>query len=184
MNCAGIVQVSPVLGTTIDDMERLMAVNFWATVIISQGLLPAMVEQNRGHLINIASASGLVGVPAFVAYGTSKFAVVGYSDGIRNELRESGIRVTTVCPGIVDTPMKSNLNVKGYDTKVLDHIGPGYPVDRLAAEIVRAVQNDTELITPAAKILWFLKRFAPTRAGRYITKQMRVFRRAEVLRSG
>jgi len=180
MNCAGIAQVTPVLQTTIDEFEQLMAVNFWATVIISQGLLPTMVERKRGHLVNIASVSGLVGIPAFVAYGTSKFGVVGYSEGVRNELRDAGVRVTLVCPGIVDTPMKQNLKRKGYDKKVTESVEQGYPVDRLAKDIAQAVHDDTELITPAGSVLWWLKRVAPAYVGKYVTKTTRHFRDAEI----
>ncbi len=160
INNAGICVVAPVEETTPDDIDRLIAVNLRAVMGITQGLLPAMLARGRGHVVNIASVSGLVGVPGFVAYGTTKFGVVGYSEGLRNELGPRGITVTAVCPGVVNTPLLDTLTLRGFDESLRKKI-PGYSQERIGKDIARAIARDTAVITPAGHTLALAQRFAP-----------------------
>lgn len=169
INNAGICVVAPVEATKMADFQRLMAVNLMAVISITQGLLPGMLERGGGHVVNVASISGLIGVPGFVAYGTTKYGVVGYSEGLRNELRGRGIRVTVVCPGIVNTPLKQSLTLHGYDDGLRTAIG-GYSPARLAGRICAAIESETELITPAGWILWLLKRVFPVWSGHWLSR--------------
>lgn len=161
INNAGICVVAPVEETTLDDIDRLIAVNLTAVMGITQGLLPSMLARGRGHVVNIASASGLAGIPGFVAYGTTKFGVVGYSEGLRNELGGRGIRVTAVCPGVVNTPLIQNLKLTGYDEAVRTAI-PGYSQERIGEDIAKAIARNKPVIAPAGKTMWLGQRYAPT----------------------
>jgi len=88
---------------SVDDIERMMRVNFLGSVYWTKALLPHMVERRRGWIVFMASVAGKIGVPDESAYVASKFAMVGLGEAIASELEDFGIHVLTVCPGAVDT---------------------------------------------------------------------------------
>ena len=110
LNVAGIIQVGPVEVQTVENFERTMRLNFFAAVNIVWAALPHLRTQaplagwdRRAAIVNIASIGGKVAVPHMLPYTASKFALVGFSEGLHAELRHKGIRVTTVCPGLMRT---------------------------------------------------------------------------------
>ncbi|MEU8137905.1 SDR family NAD(P)-dependent oxidoreductase [Streptodolium elevatio] len=105
VNNAGVGVVAPVEDAAWDDVEWLMNVNFWGVVHGSKAFLPYLKRSDDGHLVNMASVFGLVGVPAMSAYCASKSAVCGFTEALRQEVRlsRSGVRVTTVLPGGVSS---------------------------------------------------------------------------------
>src|SRR5215510_777525 len=98
INNAGTVDVGPVDAMTAADFEREMATHFWGPLNVILAVLPHMRSRGEGRIVNIASIGGKVSVPHLVPYSASKFALVGLSEGLRAELRASGILVTTGCP--------------------------------------------------------------------------------------
>lgn len=114
INCAGIVSAGYVQETPLDEWRRLHDINVLGVVRVLQATLPAMLARGEGgHVVNIASAAGLVGFNGLGAYGSTKAAVAGFGESLRSELRESGIGVTTVCPGFVKTPIAGKLRLFG-----------------------------------------------------------------------
>lgn len=113
INNAGVIQVGPLNTLTHRDFDQAMNTHFWATLHSVAEVLPIMRRQGEGRIVNIASIGGQIAVPHLVPYSTSKFAVVGFSDGLRAELRSEGIYVTTVCPGLMRTGSPRNANFKG-----------------------------------------------------------------------
>jgi short-subunit dehydrogenase len=110
VNCAGIVQVGPVEVQTVENFERAMRINFFAALNTTWAALPHLLNQSpldgwrrRAAIVNIASIGGKVAMPHMLPYTASKFALVGFSEGLHAELRHKGIRVTTVCPGLTRT---------------------------------------------------------------------------------
>ncbi|HZC07433.1 MAG TPA: SDR family NAD(P)-dependent oxidoreductase, partial [Ktedonobacterales bacterium] len=83
VNVASIIAVGPALGMTLDDLDRVMGENFWSTANMIYAALPGMVERHAGRIVNIASIGGKVSVPHLLSYSTAKFAVVGFSEGLR-----------------------------------------------------------------------------------------------------
>ena len=94
-----------ILDVTAEQFERLMAVNVAGALTLIQTVVPAMKQQGSGHIFNVASRAGKIGFPAEGAYCASKFALVGLSEALYKELAPSGIKVTNLCPGWVDTDM-------------------------------------------------------------------------------
>lgn len=88
----------------LDDLERLMRVNYLGTAYWTRALLPNMLQRRRGWLVFMASVAGRLGVPGESAYCASKFAVVGLAEALATEVEPLGIEVLTVCPGAVRTP--------------------------------------------------------------------------------
>ena len=107
-NVAGVAIFGVVEDMRHEDWKRVIDVNLWGTIHVVECFVPAMIRARRGHVVNIASLAGLMGLPWHAAYSTSKWGVVGLSEVLRLDLRQHGIGVTVVCPGAVDTPMKQS----------------------------------------------------------------------------
>jgi NAD(P)-dependent dehydrogenase (short-subunit alcohol dehydrogenase family) len=110
VNNAGIIQVGPIESQTTETFERAMQINFFAALYTTWAALPHMRTQSplpgwtrRASIVNIASIGGKLAVPHMLPYSAAKFALVGFSQGLHAELRHKGIRVTTVCPGLMRT---------------------------------------------------------------------------------
>jgi NAD(P)-dependent dehydrogenase (short-subunit alcohol dehydrogenase family) len=113
INNAGVIQVGPFDHMTVKDFEEAMAVHLWGPLYTTLAALPHMRQQGGGRIVNISSIGGKVSVPHLLPYSTSKFALVGLSDGLRAELAQDRIYVTTVCPGLMRTGSHFNALFKG-----------------------------------------------------------------------
>ncbi len=103
INNAGIIEVGPVENQSLEAYDRAMATNFFAALYTTYAAMPSMLARGSGAIVNIASIGGKFAVPHLLPYVASKFALVGFSEGLHAELRHKGIRVTTVCPGLLRT---------------------------------------------------------------------------------
>jgi short-subunit dehydrogenase len=154
VNNAGIISVGPLLTQKLEDFKEAMDVMFWGTVYPTLAVLPQMVENNSGHIVNITSIGGKVSVPHLVPYGCAKFAAVGFSEGIHAELKKYGIHVLTVVPGLMRTGSHLNAFFKGqqkleYGWFALSGTNPLFSiaVERAARQIVTATRRkQAELI--------------------------------------
>jgi NAD(P)-dependent dehydrogenase (short-subunit alcohol dehydrogenase family) len=113
VNNAGIIEVGPLEHMTREDFERSMAVHFWAPYELISEVVPEMRTWGGGRIVNICSIGGKVAVPHLAPYSASKFALTGFSDGIRAELARDNIYVTTVAPGMMRTGSHVNAKFKG-----------------------------------------------------------------------
>src|SRR5208283_4693696 len=94
----------------------ILSINLWGVIHGCHFFAPAMVRRGSGHIVNVASAVGLVATEPLGAYATTKFAVVGLSEALREELAPQGVGVTTICPGVIDTPIVRTTRARGsYD---------------------------------------------------------------------
>ncbi|HON64998.1 MAG TPA: SDR family oxidoreductase [Phycisphaerae bacterium] len=117
INNAGVMQVGPLDHLTVSDFEEAIAVHTFGPLYMVLAVLPHMLERGEGRIVNIASIGGKIAFPHLLPYTTSKFALVGLSDGLRAELRRSNLRVTTVCPGLMRTGSPINVRFKGYNRR-------------------------------------------------------------------
>jgi NAD(P)-dependent dehydrogenase (short-subunit alcohol dehydrogenase family) len=107
VNNAGIIEVGPIEAQPVEAFERAMQVNFFAALYTTWAALPHLRTQaplagsRRAAIVNISSVGGKIAVPHMLPYSASKFALTGFSEGLHAELRSKGIRVTTVCPGLM-----------------------------------------------------------------------------------
>lgn len=113
INNAGIISVGPLEEMTIDDFQEAMDSNFWASVYTTLAVLPDMRRRQAGRIVNITSIGGKLAVPHMLPYSASKFALTGFSRGLRSEVLKDGIVVTTVIPGLMRTGSPRNANFKG-----------------------------------------------------------------------
>jgi short-subunit dehydrogenase len=103
INNAGIILVGPLESLTVASFEEAMNTNFYGALHTTMAVLPQMLARHNGGIVNIASIGGKVAFPHLLPYVASKFAMTGWSQGLRAELAGKGIRVTTVTPGIMRT---------------------------------------------------------------------------------
>ncbi len=101
INNAGIIEVGPVENQALTTYERTMQTNFFAALYCIQAAMPTLLAQRSGAIINICSIGGKIPVPHMLPYVAAKFALTGFSEGLHAELKYKGIRVTTVCPGLL-----------------------------------------------------------------------------------
>lgn len=135
VNNAGVVVGREFAEHAHDDIRRTMEVNTMAPMHLALELLPGMVERRRGHIVNIASAAGLVSNPKMSVYCGSKWAMVGWSDALRIELERdgAGVRVTTVLPYYISTGM-----FDGVRSPLIPILTP----EKVARAVVSAVEKD------------------------------------------
>ena len=113
VNNAGMIEVAPLVDTTLDQWERTFAVNVHGIFLACRRALPSMIERGKGAIVNVSSISGIVGpekFPGFVAYCASKGAVISLTEALAVEVKARGVRVTAVSPGSVDTPMWADVS--------------------------------------------------------------------------
>jgi len=136
INNAGVIRVGPMEVMGEEDYEHSLKTHFWATFNTCHEVLPAMKARGAGRIVNIASFGGKVAVPHLLPYSTGKFALVGFSEGLRAEVAEDGIVVTTVCPGLMRTGSHLNAEFKGRHAEEYAWfaMGNGLPGLSLSAE--------------------------------------------------
>jgi NADP-dependent 3-hydroxy acid dehydrogenase YdfG len=135
VNNAGIMPLGAFDEEDDATTQRQLDINVSGVMTGCKLAIPKMKARGRGHLVNIASMAGRAGYANAVTYCTTKFAVVGLSEALRAELRDTGIEVSVVCPGVVNTELGSGLN----ETRAVTVVEP----EDVADAIVEALRYDT-----------------------------------------
>ena len=148
VNNAGLIQVGPLSTTTVEDFATALEVMFWGTLYPTLAVLPQMRARRRGRVVNITSIGGMVSIPHLLPYSCAKFAAVGLSEGLRAELGQEGIQVTTVVPGLMRTGSYVQARFQGQQEREFTWfaLGATLPLlsmsaERAARQIVRATQR-------------------------------------------
>lgn len=159
VNNAGVITVGPIENQTAEDFHNVMDANFFTGVHCALSVLPQMLARGKGAIVNITSIGGKIAVPHMAPYTASKFAAVGFSEGLNAELRCKGIRVTTVCPGLMRTGSHLNALFTGDAAREYRWFSLGASIPGVstaassaARKIVRAVISGASeiAITPQA----------------------------------
>ncbi|HVX62255.1 MAG TPA: SDR family NAD(P)-dependent oxidoreductase [Pirellulales bacterium] len=141
INNAGIVRGGPFLDVPVEGHLDTYRVNTLGMVSVTHAFLPDLISRPEGHLVNIASASGLIALPYASTYASSKWAALGFSESIREELRVLGhrhVRVTAVAPSYIDTGMAAGVT--------LPKLSRMLRASQVAQMALRAVQKDREIV--------------------------------------
>jgi NAD(P)-dependent dehydrogenase (short-subunit alcohol dehydrogenase family) len=148
INNAGVALLAPVAEMTWEDLEWVMNVDYWGVVHGTKAFLPHLIASGDGHLVNISSVFGLVGVPTQSAYNSAKFAVRGFTEALRQEMLIEGRRVGVTCvhPGGIRTNIVRNARADGGVTSEevrgwFDRIALTTP-ERAASVILRGVERN------------------------------------------
>ena len=175
VNNAGVGLGSRVDETRYEDLEWLMNINFWGVVNGTIALLPLLKQSTSGHLVNISSIFGMVGMPEVSAYNASKFAVRGFTEALRQEMAGTNVHVCCVHPGGIKTNIARNSRSSDPDidlderAKAFDRMARTTP-ESAAAQIIRAAEKRKKrlLIGADAKYLSLISRLFPVNYPRLI----------------
>jgi NAD(P)-dependent dehydrogenase (short-subunit alcohol dehydrogenase family) len=154
VNNAGTIAVGPRESLTRQDYEDAMNTHFWAMYSAVESVLPIFQRQGGGRIANITSIGGKLSVPHLLAYSVSKFAAVGYSEGLRAELARRNVSVTTVCPGLMRTGSPRNAWFKAQHRKeytwfTLSDTLPGFSIGARSAArttVNAALRGEAEVV--------------------------------------
>ena len=170
INNAGIGYLGQFLKSDLAHWQRVMDINLMGVVHGCYHFIPQMIQAGGArHVLNVASAAGIYPSPTMAAYAASKHAVFGFNEVLKMELAGTQVGVTTVCPGIINTPItqsRSNISPSVSDAQ-LDRLQAYYQAKGCAPELVaegmvRAVQKgqDLLLVGPFAKLIFNIKRIS------------------------
>jgi NAD(P)-dependent dehydrogenase (short-subunit alcohol dehydrogenase family) len=166
MNNAGVGLSGEMRYLSLQDWEWIVGINLWGPIYGVHFALPHMLKQRSGHIVNVASAAGLIASPGMSAYTTTKFGLVGLSEVLRNEVARFNVGVTVVCPGFVRTNIFDTNETRGMKDAPKGKDLPswlGISKEACAKDILKAVRKNKFLIIPGPemKVVYSFKRFAP-----------------------
>jgi NAD(P)-dependent dehydrogenase (short-subunit alcohol dehydrogenase family) len=171
MNVAGISTWGSVSNLSHGDWRAMVEVDLMGPISIIETFIPPMVDARRGgHLVNVSSAAGLLGLPWHAAYSAAKFGLRGVSEVLRFDLERDGIGVTLVCPGAVDTPLVGTVRIVGVDREhpaakrmAQEFQEHAVSPEEVARRIVKGVERGTYLVYTSRdiRLAHLLQRVAP-----------------------
>ena len=163
-NNAGIFMGGEIRDTKLKNWSEVINNNVFATVNGTHFAYQYMIKQGYGHIVNVASAAGLFPVPAMGIYGATKYAIVGLTHELRNEAKALGVKVSAVCPSIINTPLYDTAIYNKLDkTKALKKRRSQQTPEKAAKNIIRGVvKNQATIHTSlSTHLIWIIYRTMP-----------------------
>ncbi|XP_077654145.1 estradiol 17-beta-dehydrogenase 11-like [Urocitellus parryii] len=159
VNNTGIVYTSDLFSTQDPQIEKTFAVNTLAHFWITKAFLPSMMKNNHGHIVTVASAAGLIGVPFLLAYCSSKFAAVGFHRALTEELnafKKNGIKTTCLCPNFINT---------GFIKNPTSNLEPTLEPEKVVEKLMNGILTEKRmvLVPSSLNFLLILEKFLPQR---------------------
>lgn len=164
IHSGGVSQRSLAMDTALDVSQKIMNINFWGTVALTQAILPSMISNQLGHIVIISSLVGKFGTKFRSTYSASKHALHGYFDSLRSEI-DPKVRISIICPGFIKTNVTINaLTANGTRQNTMDDAqANGMSADECAVQIIKAIQSEKEEVYIGGKEKYavLFKRFLP-----------------------
>ena len=176
INNAGVSVIGALADQSLDDFAWLMGINFWGVVYGAKLFLPALLAEDEGHIVNISSMFGFVGIPGQISYCSSKYAVRGFSEALLSELAGTRVGVSCVHPGGINTNIvresRTSSEADAEEKKRTVDLFARFTrsPEKAARVIVRAIERNR----PRVRIGWesyvtdWLKRLAPVTVQRVV----------------
>ena len=155
VNNAGFVIYGKIEELSIEDIESQMETNYFGTIYCTKSFLPHFLKQNSGHIVNVASVGGSFGVPGIASYCATKFAMLGFSEGLHHELHDTNVGVTVVSPIMVRTSLFDHPSFKNFTKHAT---GISLSSETVANAIIKASNSSRlEIVVPSfVRIgIWF-----------------------------
>jgi len=164
INNAGVAHPATVTDTTDEIYERMMRINYFGMVYCTRAFLPHFVEQRSGHIANVSSLLGVMGIYGYTAYAASKHAMTGFSDCLRQEMLEYDVNVSVVFPGDTDTPQLAAENeIKPAQTKAIAGKVKVMSPEVVAAALLKGISRNKYhiLVGFDSQLTYFMYRHFP-----------------------
>ena len=163
INCAGVGSGDYFENISYEQFDRLLKINVYGTRNTISAILPFLKQKGGGHIVNISSVAGHIGMYGYSLYCTSKYAIVGFSECLRGELKRFNIAVTLVCPPEVKTPfIEEESKTLPPEARVVKNLAGLLTPQQAAKAIVRGIKKKKFLVVPGvmAKSLLFWHRIS------------------------
>jgi short-subunit dehydrogenase len=144
VNNAGYSRWTLAKDAPVEEFEDLMRTNYFGMVYFTKPVLSEMLDRHSGYIVNVASIAGKLGVGHHTHYSASKFAMVGFSEALWFELRGTGVGITVVYPGVIDTPLFEHASFAAFPASNRARM---IPVAPLTGAIVRAIEREQFEVT-------------------------------------
>ena len=173
LNNAGVAHSATVAEMTMDNFNWIMDIDFWGVVYGTQAFLPHFLKRGSGHVANVSSIFGLIGVPTQSAYNAAKYGVLGFSEALRHEMVEHNVGVTAIHPGGINTNIVRHARMSQGPNAEAEHeqaiikfqeLTMTQP-DKAAQIILKAIRKNKArvLVGPDAVFVDFIRRLAPVK---------------------
>lgn len=164
VNTAGIIIPGYFESMSAEDFEACVRNGYFTCVYPTRALVPYMIERGSGHVVNVASVAGFLGIFGYTSYSSAKYAVMGFSEALRQEMKPLGIKVSVVCPPDTDTPgLAFEKSLRPVETDVVAGNMKAVQPEVVADEIVRGVEKGRYYVIPGilGKVYFRLKGLLP-----------------------
>ncbi len=180
INNAGVYVTGGVLDLSLEDWDWVLSVDLWGVIHGLHYFVPPMVQRGiTGHVVNVSSMAGFWIAPQITGYLTAKFGVFGLSEALREDLRGTGIGVTTACPGMINTNLIQTTRIRHAEDEERRreqlkeaYQRRNYGPEKVAKGILKAIRKNQRiaLISPESKIMYYMEKYCPT-LSRYIARR-------------
>lgn len=151
INSAGVIIPGEFVTMTSGDFESNMTSGFWSVVNPCRVVAPQMAKRGRGHIVNVSSVAGYLGIYGYTGYSAAKYATMGFTEALRFEMLPLGVHVHVVCPPDTDTPaLAHEKTLRPPETDVVAGNIKAIPPAKVAEAIVRGIEKDKYYIIPDA----------------------------------
>lgn len=180
INNAGIAHPATLMDTPDEVFESMMQVNYFGTVHVTRAFLPNFQEQRRGHICNVGSILGFMGIYGYTAYAASKYAITGFSDCLRQELIDYNVHISVLFPPDTDTPqLQAENEIKPPETKAIAGEVKTMSAEAVAAAMLQGIARRKYHIVPGAmgRLTYFAYRHAPWAVRWVIDGELKKYRK-------
>ncbi len=173
VNCAGFSHPGFFEEVSIEDERKMMDLNYFGTMNVLKILLPKMANRGSGHVVNVSSICGFLGLFGYSGYCGSKFAVIGLSEALKREYLPKGISVSVACPPGTKTPGFDEENkIKPKEVLDIEEKAKVLTPEEVAHSILKQVSKKKFMIIPSldGKLAYYLNKFAPAALEQFIKR--------------
>ncbi|MDZ4168075.1 MAG: SDR family oxidoreductase [Coriobacteriia bacterium] len=158
VNSAGVIIPGEFISMPLESFEMNIEHGFWSVVYPCRAAAPGMVERGHGHIVNVSSVAGYLGIYGYTGYSSAKFAVMGFTEALRFEMKPAGVTVSVVCPPDTDTPALTHEHtLRPYETDVIaGGIKPISP-EKVAHAVMRAIDRGHYHVIPDALSAFYFR---------------------------
>ena len=158
VNSAGVIYPGEFTSMPLEHFEINVSCGYWSVVYPCRAVAGMMAKRGSGHIVNVSSVAGYLGIYGYTGYSSAKFAVVGFSEALRFEMRPEGVIVSCVCPPDTDTPaLTFEHTLRPRETDVIAGNIKPIPAEKVAEAIVRSIGRDKFMVIPDALSAFYFR---------------------------